>query len=373
MVERHGLVQVSRFDVGVVFVGDWLPRIGPDYRGLLGGMSGVGNLECAITNRSASTDKAYNVVRDLSILSVVRDAGFVALSLANNHTSDAGSRVVSEMAERLQGELGVAPYGLRRQPLAELATDGKRCAVVGCMERSYSRSSLLFPEEAMEAEIRKLHGAYDAVFVTPHWGREGEYTEYPSPRQRRLAMSWLEAGADGIFGHHPHTVQAKEAFQGRPVFYSLGNFDFDHEEGREYPLTRFGLTVAWRPASSERLQERYLSHGGGRPRVMSDDEVGPLRDHLERVSARIVDPRRPWSRWAWARSVGQVYMRKSRRSWTKRLARRRRSATVVKWVAWNFTPTTMLLRIGSWLPDRVLEPRFDASGERDAPTDSKEP
>jgi poly-gamma-glutamate synthesis protein (capsule biosynthesis protein) len=347
---------VEGVDVGLLFVGDWLPRSGPDYRGLLGGMAGVGNLECAITNQSASTDKAYDIVRDPSVLSAVRDAGFVALSLANNHSTDAGSRVVSEMAERLQGESGVVPYGLRRQPLAELATDGARCAVVGCVERSYNRSRLLFPEEAMEAEIRKLHRSYDAVFVTPHWGKEGEFTSYPSPRQRLLARRWIEAGAAGIFGHHPHTVQAKEVVEGRPVFYSLGNFDFDHEEGREYSLTRFGLSVAFSPASPERLDERFLWHGDGRPRWMSDDEARPLRDYLERISARIIDPRRPWSPWAWARSVGPVYMSKSRRSWAKRLARGRRSATVAKWLAWSCMPTTMLLRMGSWLPDGVVDP-----------------
>ena len=359
--------------MGLLFVGDWLPRMGPDYRGLLGGMAGVGNLECAITNQSASTDKAYNVVRDLSILSVVREAGFVALSLANNHSADAGSRVMSEMAERLHSELGVIPYGLRRWPLAELTADGARCAVVGCMERSYNRSRLLFPEEAMEAEIRKLRSAYDSVVVTPHWGMEGEYTDYPSPRQRRLARRWIEAGADGIFGHHPHTVQAREVLDGRPVYYSLGNFDFDHEEGREYPLTRFGLSVAWQPASPERSKERYLWHGDGRPRWMSDGEVGPLRQHLDRISARIIDPRHRWSPWAWARSVGPVYMSKSRRSWVKRLARRPRAATVAKWVAWNCMPTTLLLRVGSWLPERGFEPPSDARDSCAVPSDPREP
>jgi poly-gamma-glutamate synthesis protein (capsule biosynthesis protein) len=312
-------------------------------------MSAVGNLECAVTGAIASTDKAYSVLCDPSLYGVVREAGFSALNLANNHTSDAGSGVVTEMAERLMAETGAIPYGTKRAPFAELNLGGTRCAIVGCMERAYNRSAMLFPEEAVEAELRNLRGSYDAVFVTPHWGKEGEYAAYPSPQQRRIARRWIDAGADGIFGHHPHAIQGKEVFNERPVFYSLGNFDFDHEEGRAYPITRSGLTVVWDPASPQRFAERFLAHADGRPRLLSDDEVEPLRRHLDEISARISDPRRPWGLWSWARSVGPVYIAKSQRSWRKRLSGRRLSLTAVKWLAWNCLPTTLLLRAGSWV------------------------
>ena len=52
--------------MGLLFVGDWLPRNGPDYRGLLGGLAGVG--KPGVRDHEPirwSTDKAYNVVRDL--------------------------------------------------------------------------------------------------------------------------------------------------------------------------------------------------------------------------------------------------------------------------------------------------------------------
>jgi poly-gamma-glutamate synthesis protein (capsule biosynthesis protein) len=34
----------------------------------------------------------------------------------------------------------------------------------------------------------------------------------------------IAAGADIIFGHHPHRLQPFEIVDGRPVFWSLGNF-----------------------------------------------------------------------------------------------------------------------------------------------------
>jgi poly-gamma-glutamate synthesis protein (capsule biosynthesis protein) len=34
----------------------------------------------------------------------------------------------------------------------------------------------------------------------------------------------IAAGADVIFGHHPHRLQPLEVVMGRPVAWSLGNF-----------------------------------------------------------------------------------------------------------------------------------------------------
>ena len=34
----------------------------------------------------------------------------------------------------------------------------------------------------------------------------------------------IEAGADAIFGHHSHRLQPMYTYQGRPIFYGLGNF-----------------------------------------------------------------------------------------------------------------------------------------------------
>ena len=34
----------------------------------------------------------------------------------------------------------------------------------------------------------------------------------------------IDAGADVIFGSHPHRIQPMETYRGRPIFYSLGNF-----------------------------------------------------------------------------------------------------------------------------------------------------
>jgi hypothetical protein len=66
-------------------------------------------------------------------------------------------------------------------------------------------------------------GAFAVAFL--HWGLEN--STCPSPQQRAEAQLLVDSGADAVIGHHPHVVQSIEIYQGKPVFYSIGNFVFD--------------------------------------------------------------------------------------------------------------------------------------------------
>jgi len=54
-----------------------------------------------------------------------------------------------------------------------------------------------------------------------HWGVELDAR--PREYQVEQAHRMIDAGADVIFGSHPHTLQPMETYRGRPIFYSLGN------------------------------------------------------------------------------------------------------------------------------------------------------
>ena len=55
-----------------------------------------------------------------------------------------------------------------------------------------------------------------------HWGWENEATS--NARQRQLARTMIDAGADVVIGGHPHVTQEIEHYQGKPIIYSVGNF-----------------------------------------------------------------------------------------------------------------------------------------------------
>ena len=54
------------------------------------------------------------------------------------------------------------------------------------------------------------------------------------PYQKRLAHAAVDAGADIVFGHGCHMLQAVETYHGKPVMYCLGNFASDWIRVRNY-------------------------------------------------------------------------------------------------------------------------------------------
>ena len=59
-------------------------------------------------------------------------------------------------------------------------------------------------------------------------------------RQTDFARAAIDYGADLVIGHHPHVVQTMEQYQGKYIFYSLGNFVFDQSWSQE---TKEGLAI----------------------------------------------------------------------------------------------------------------------------------
>jgi poly-gamma-glutamate capsule biosynthesis protein CapA/YwtB (metallophosphatase superfamily) len=84
--------------------------------------------------------------------------------------------------------------------------------------------------EAAQAAVRQARHQADVVVFAVHWGVppfwrapfQGDLAEYQQPVGRAL----IDAGADLVVGHHPHSLQGIEVYQGKPIVYSLGNFIF---------------------------------------------------------------------------------------------------------------------------------------------------
>lgn len=93
-----------------------------------------------------------------------------------------------------------------------------------------------------------------------HWGWERE--PGPSERQRQLARTMIDAGADVVVGGHPHVTQGAEYYRGRLIVYSLGNFVFDGFESADakrgwllrLTLDRKGM-VAWETRAAQMDEE----------------------------------------------------------------------------------------------------------------------
>ncbi|MDH3441886.1 MAG: CapA family protein, partial [Gammaproteobacteria bacterium] len=79
------------------------------------------------------------------------------------------------------------------------------------------------------AVINNASRLADFTIVTIHTHQNGGRRELPDDFLPVFARAAIEAGADVFFGHGPHILQGIEIYQGRPIFYSLGNFIFQNE------------------------------------------------------------------------------------------------------------------------------------------------
>lgn len=78
--------------------------------------------------------------------------------------------------------------------------------------------------DRLVADVKQAKAANNHVVVSMHWGLPGpDLAEY----QVTYGRAAIDAGADLVAGHGPHTIQAVEVHRGRPILYSLGNLVFD--------------------------------------------------------------------------------------------------------------------------------------------------
>jgi len=76
----------------------------------------------------------------------------------------------------------------------------------------------------------------DFVVATIHAHEPGNWSEKPPEFLEELARKSIDAGADQFIGHGPHQLRGIEIYEGKPIFYSLGNFFFQVE--LQSPLSR---------------------------------------------------------------------------------------------------------------------------------------
>jgi len=93
--------------------------------------------------------------------------------------------------------------------------------------------------------IRDARRQADVVLLSFH-GHEmagGDPDAVPA-LHREFCRMCIETGCDAVLGHGPHRLRGIEIHDGKPIFYSLGNFIFQNEEAVALPADfyeRMGL------------------------------------------------------------------------------------------------------------------------------------
>ncbi len=197
----------------------------------------VGNLEGVLTDggepakQCSNPDACYLFRSPTRYAQYFADAGFDAISVANNHARDFGEEGRTSSMRSLAA-VGIHHSG-RAGDFASFEAQGLKMAFLAF---AVTRNSNLVHDYALaEQTVADFAGNHDVVIISFHAGAEGrnveripfaeeEYFGEPRGDVVRFARSMVDAGADFVFGHGPHVMRGMELYKNRLIAYSLGNF-----------------------------------------------------------------------------------------------------------------------------------------------------
>ncbi len=289
----------------------------------------IGNSEYPLTDRGQPWPGKRDPIRraDPRIARVLKEAGFTAVSLATNHTMDFGVEGILQTIETLD-ESGIAHAGAGQTAKEAhspsiIEKNGVRIALLSYtsvffpgysatetrpgiatvrVETQYRSTpwSLDTPGVPLEAitipapgdvsamaeDVKLAKAKADIVIVSWHWGipitagHRGVLSY-----QQELGRAAIEAGADLVFGHHPHVLQGIEVYRGRVIFYSTSHFAFDAVRVHVEPDSLLvDCVIEDRRLAQVRLRP-VLFDKDRSPVVVNADEGREVITKLEQLSA----------------------------------------------------------------------------------------
>ena len=174
------------------------------------------NLEGTLTDQGNPADKTYTFRGSPAYSRILTDNSVEVVTLANNHSMDYGQ--VGYDSTRAVLESAGIPFVERDSGVIVELDCGLTVGLYGMVYYHLDTAD-------MKAEIASLReqGA-ELVIVAPHWGVEGSYR--PNQLQIDVGHAAIDAGADIVWGSHPHVLQPIEEYGGGIIYYSMGNVCF---------------------------------------------------------------------------------------------------------------------------------------------------
>ena len=202
----------------------------------------VGNLECPATKIKAPVFKRFIFRGEPEWLTTLKAHGITHLNLANNHAIDQGRQGLMDTRQNIL-LAGMTPIGagetmneaatpvlLAETPRSVWLVPSLRLALENYAYLPDKPCVSQEPMDSLLCRVARLRQADPSavIIVSLHWG--GEHTMKPVPRQRLEARQLISAGADVLVCHHTHTLQTIETYEGKYIYYSIGNFIFDQQK-----------------------------------------------------------------------------------------------------------------------------------------------
>ncbi|MBQ4888545.1 CapA family protein [Shewanella sp. MMG014] len=184
------------------------------------------NLECPIIDvmdEFKPESGKVNLSADFEVLSSFSNIS-TTFTVANNHMLDFGGRGLSSTLRKLDS-LGFNYLGTKE--IEFVVVEGTNVAVINAVSESSGikrNGELLFVDsERLKLIVSELKNNYRILLIA-HWG--DEECKLPRPDEVALAHELIDIGVSCIIGHHAHVIQCAEIYQGKYIFYGIGNLFF---------------------------------------------------------------------------------------------------------------------------------------------------
>ena len=180
----------------------------------------LANLECSFSDEKLAHDYTYTTFPFLaktSFANILLEGGVDFVTMANNHALDFYQAGVDSTQATLD-EYGI-PYGYENEGHLITTKNGLKVGI-------WTAGNDLAPSKTKAEEgVKELReqGA-EIVICMFHWGQELYYE--PTAAQIEVAHAAIDAGADIVYGTHPHCLQPVETYNGKLIMYSVGNWVF---------------------------------------------------------------------------------------------------------------------------------------------------
>lgn len=195
------------------------------------------NLESPLTTSTNPLPKTGpNMKAHPRQAAVLEAMGVQAVTLANNHIADYGTKGIEDTLQVLNDYqiafTGIEGGNVKAKNIIDW--QGVKIALLNFSENEWStipkldhHAVAIDPVNNFYA-IQQAKKTADVVLVITHSGHE--HFSYPTLRMKEWLRFFIEAGADAVINHHPHCISGVETYQRKPIFYSVGNFWFDAEK-----------------------------------------------------------------------------------------------------------------------------------------------
>ena len=220
----------------------------------------ITNLEAPITSSNEKILKVGpNIKTNKNAAVLLKQANFKLVTTANNHILDYGEKGIKDTLSVLES-LGISYVGsgknLHEAGLPFILEQSEmKIGILNFAENEFNSagyssygSNPVNPISNYYA-IKRLKEQVNFIIVIAHGGRE--HYQLPTPKLRERYRFYVDSGADLVVGHHPHCVSGYEKWNGKYIFYSLGNFIFDFKERYRKGIWTIGMALHLKISKSE--------------------------------------------------------------------------------------------------------------------------